>query len=172
MPLFPGPLNSLTADAFTEWLGDVYEHSPWIAAAAATRRPFASVDALKSAMREVVDQAPPDVQLALIRAHPDLAGRLARLGQLTPASAREQAAAGLDAMGPEDLARMTAANGAYRARFGFPFIICARRHTASSILDAITRRLEHDPATERATALEEIHQIAQLRIDELPCPES
>jgi 2-oxo-4-hydroxy-4-carboxy-5-ureidoimidazoline decarboxylase len=164
-------INAMSADGFTALLGGVYEHSPWIAAAAAERRPFADAEAMKNVMRGIVDSAPEADQLALIRAHPDLAGKLSRLGQLTPESAREQAAAGLDLMSPDEMARMTAANEAYRARFGIPFIVCARHHTKASILEAIDRRLAHGPATERAAALQEIHHIAQLRTDELICPE-
>ncbi len=165
-------INAMSADAFIALLGGVYEHSPWIAAAAAARRPFADADAMKNVMRRIVDAAPEADQLALIRAHPDLAGKLSRLGHLTPESAREQAAAGLEAMSPDELARMTAANEAYRDRFGFPFIVCARRHTKASILESIVRRLAHDPATERAAALQEIHHIAQLRTDDLLCQEN
>ena len=165
-------LNALTAEAFTALLGGVYEHSPWIAGAAAARRPFPDVAALKQAMQEIVRTAPEAAHLDLIRAHPDLAGRLARLGQLTAESTREQAAAGLDAMNAEEVGRMTAANEAYRGKYGFPFIICARRHTKDSILAAMAARLQNDPATERAAALEEIHHIAQLRIDDLICLEN
>ena len=168
----PAQINALTAEEFTTLLGGVYEHSPWIAAAAAGQRPFASLTALKAALREAVDHAPEAAQLALILAHPDLAGKLARLGQLTPESTREQAAAGMDAMSPEQVRTMTSANGAYREKFGFPFIICARRHTRDSILGSMAARLVNDAPTERAAALEEIHHIAQLRIDDLLCPEN
>lgn len=168
----PAELNALSAADFAAMLGGVYEHSPWTAEAAAAQRPFAGVEDLKQAMKDIVRAASPDAQLALIRAHPDLAGRLAKLGKLTAESTREQAAAGLDSMNAEELQRMTEANAAYREKFGFPFIICARRQTRDSILAAIDERLHHDPETERATALEEIHHIAQLRIDDLLCPEN
>jgi 2-oxo-4-hydroxy-4-carboxy-5-ureidoimidazoline decarboxylase len=165
-------LNVLTVEAFTAYLGGVYEHSPWIAEAAAAGRPFDSPAGLHGAMVEVVRAAPQEAQLALIRAHPDLAGKLARLGQLTPESTREQNAAGLDAMTAEEIARMTTANDAYREKFGFPFIICARRHTKDSILASMAERLPHDPATERRAALTEIHHIAELRLHDLLCPEN
>ena len=168
----PAEINALPAPQFTELLGGVYEHSPWVAQAAAEQRPFDGLSPLKSVMREIVDHASEEAQLALIRAHPDLSGKLARLGQLTPESSREQAAAGLDAMSPGELRRMTSANEAYRAKFGFPFIICARRQTKDLILAAIAARLQNDAATERAAAMTEIHHIAQLRIDDLLCPES
>ena len=166
----PAELNALPAAEFTALLGGVYEHSPWIAEKAAGRRPFAAPTELKAAMQEALDTAPEAAQLVLIRAHPDLAGKLARLGQLTPESTREQNAAGLDAMSPGQLKALTSANQAYREKFGFPFIICARRHSTESILEAIAGRLQHDAATERAAALEEIHHIAQLRLDDLICP--
>ena len=165
-------LNTLPAEAFTALLGGVYEHSPWIAQAAAAQRPFPDVAALKQAMEEIVRTAPETAQLDLIRAHPDLAGKLARLGQLTAESTREQAAAGLDAMNAAELGRMAAGNDAYREKFGFPFIICARRHSKDAILAAMAARLQNDPATERAAALTEIHHIAQLRIDDLICLEN
>lgn len=165
-------LNALTAEAFTAYLGGIYEHSPWIPEAAAALRPFPERATLKAAMAAIVQKAPEEAQLALIRAHPDLAGKLARLGQLTPESAREQAAAGLNAMDAAEIAVMTAANEAYRKKFGFPFIICARRHAKDSILAAIHQRLQHDASTERAAALEEIHHIAGLRLDDLLCQEN
>lgn len=164
-------INDMTANEFTTLLSGVYEHSPWIAAATATLRPFESLGALSTTMREVMDNASEDAQLDLIRAHPDLAGKLAQLGQLTAESIREQAAAGMGAMSPEELQTMTSHNEAYREKFGFPFIICARRHTKDFILTVIAARLQNTPATERATALAEIHQIAQLRIDDLLCLE-
>ena len=165
-------INALPAEEFTAWLVGVYEHSPWIAEAAAAQRPFSGAGPLKQAMEEIVNNAPAAAQLDLIRAHPDLAGRLAQLGRLTAESTREQTAAGMDAMSPEELQRMAAGNEAYLARFGFPFVICARRHTRDSILEAMATRLEHDPATEQAAALEEIHHIAHLRTDDLICQEN
>ena len=168
----PAEINALTAEEFTTLLGGVYEHSPWIAEAAEKARPFPSVAALMTAMREVVDVAPDETQLALIRAHPDLAGKLALDGRLTRFSTHEQAASGMLGMDEDNLNRMAIANAAYREKFGFPFIICARRHTRESILSAIAARFQNDAPTERAAALEEIHRIAQLRIDDLLCPEN
>lgn len=168
----PAEINSLTVAEFITLFGGVYEHSSWIAAAAAAQRPFDSSANLKAAMREAVDLAPPAARLALICAHPDLAGRLARLGQLTPESTREQATAGLDAMSAEELRTLSSANETYRGKFEFPFIICARRHTRESILSAIAARLQNDELAERDAALEEIHHIAQLRIDDLLCLEN
>jgi 2-oxo-4-hydroxy-4-carboxy-5-ureidoimidazoline decarboxylase len=145
----------------------VFEASPWIAAAAWEERPFGTVGALHGAMTGVVERAPRADRLALIRAHPDLAGRAAIAGELTPESTREQAAAGLDRLTPEQYERITRMTAAYRERFGFPFVVCAREHTAESIIATGERRLASDPEAEEATALAEIAKIARLRLDDL-----
>jgi OHCU decarboxylase len=111
-------------------------------------------------MWELSDQA----RLALIHAHPDLAGRAAIAGVLTPESSREQASARLDRLTAEEYARFQQLNSAYRERFGFPFIICVREHTLASILEQFERRLNHDRAAEMTTALTEIGKIASLRL--------
>lgn len=157
-------LNELDRDAFVAAVGHIFEHSPWIAAAAWEQRPFASLAVLHAAMVAVLDTAGERRQLELIRAHPDLAGRLALAGQLTPESSDEQAAAGLSALTPGELARFTAYNEAYHARFGFPFVICARDHQKSAILAAFPVRLGHARAEEICTALVEIGRIAWLRL--------
>jgi 2-oxo-4-hydroxy-4-carboxy-5-ureidoimidazoline decarboxylase len=118
-------------------------------------------------MVAVVHAAGSDAQVALIAAHPDLAGRVAREGRLTHASSAEQAAAGLDALTPSEIARFDADNAAYRARFGFPFVICARRHDKASILAELERRGQNARADEIATALDEIAKIARLRLEEM-----
>jgi 2-oxo-4-hydroxy-4-carboxy-5-ureidoimidazoline decarboxylase len=157
-------LNAADRAAFVAAVGFAFEDSPWIVAAAWERRPFADPDALHAALVAVVAAAPEERQVALIAAHPDLAGRAAREGRLTAASRGEQAAAGLDRLAPEELARFTAANEAYRARFGFPFVICAREHDSASILAALERRLGSAREAEIATALAEIAAIARLRL--------
>jgi len=159
-------LNSFTVEAFVAEIGFAFEDSPWIARAAAAARPFADRVALHAAMVGIVAAASEAEQVALIAAHPDLAGRVAREGRLTAASAAEQAGAGLGALSPDEIARFDADNGAYRARFGFPFVICARENTKASILDALARRRANDRATEIATALAEIAKIARLRIED------
>jgi len=121
------------------------------------------VDALYAAMMDAVDRAPREVRMELIRAHPDLAANVA----LTAESEREQSAAGLDRVTPEQLERITWLTAAYRARVGFPFIVCAREHTPDSIIAAAERRMELDPAEEEQTALGEIAKIARLRLDDL-----
>ncbi len=158
-------LNTCPPDEFVARVGPVFERSPWIAAAAAERRPFASRAALHAAMCDIVTHAGVERQLALIRAHPDLVGRVV----LTAESQREQAAAGLTGLTPEDIAQFDRYNSAYMARFGFPFVICARRNKKEAILHAFPVRLAHDRDTEIATALAEIYQIAELRLaDVLP----
>jgi 2-oxo-4-hydroxy-4-carboxy-5-ureidoimidazoline decarboxylase len=159
-------LNACTVDAFVAEIGFAFEDSPWIARSAAARRPFADRNALHAAMMAVVDGASDEAKVALIASHPDLAGRVAREGRLTTASAAEQAGAGLGALTPAEIARFDADNGAYRARFGFPFVICARENTKATILDALARRRENERATEIATALAEIAKIARLRIED------
>jgi 2-oxo-4-hydroxy-4-carboxy-5-ureidoimidazoline decarboxylase len=158
---------TLDRSAFVARFGGVFEDSPWIAGAAWDFGPYRSVDALHRAMVAAVDAAPPSVRLVLIRAHPDLAGKAAIAGDLTPESTREQAAAGLDRLTPEQHARVLALTAAYRERFGFPFVVCAREHTADSIIAAAEARLAHDPDDEERTALAEIAKIAALRLDDL-----
>jgi OHCU decarboxylase len=147
--------------------GGVFEASPWIAEAAWAAHPFGGVDALHAAMVRAVEEAPPLARLALIRAHPGLAGKAAIAGALTPESTREQAAAGLDRLTPEQYERLTGLTAAYHERFGFPFVICAREHTAASIIAAAARRVEADPAAEERTAVSEIAKIARLRLADL-----
>jgi OHCU decarboxylase len=157
----------LDREAFVARFGGVFEASPWIAEAAWERRPFGSVERLHSALVGVVGAAPPADRLALIRAHPDLAGKAAIAGALTPESTREQAAAGLDQLTPAQYERITGLTAAYRERFGFPFVVCAREHTADTIIASAARRLEADPDEEEQTALSEIAKIARLRLADL-----
>jgi 2-oxo-4-hydroxy-4-carboxy-5-ureidoimidazoline decarboxylase len=159
-------LNTCSVDAFVAEIGFAFEDSPWIARTAAAARPFADRAALHTAMVAAVAQAGDAAKVALIQAHPDLAGRVAREGRLNAASAAEQAGAGLGALTPEEIARFDADNGVYRARFGFPFVICAREHTKASILAALAKRRENERAAEIATALAEIAKIARLRLED------
>ncbi len=158
---------ALSREAFVARFGGVFEDSPWIAEQAYDSGPWSGVDALHAAMVAVVDAAPPDARLALIRAHPELAGKAAIAGTLTPESTREQAAAGLDRLTPQQHADVLALTAAYRERFGFPFVVCAREHTADTIIAAARARLDHDTAAEERTALAEIAKIAALRLDDL-----
>lgn len=157
-------LNAADRATFVAAVGFAFEHSPWIAEAAWEHRPFADFDALVGALVRTVQGAPVERRVALIAAHPDLAGRVAREGRLTAASRGEQAAAGLDRLTSQEISRFDAANDAYRARFGFPFVICAREHDKLSILAALERRAANDREAEIAAALGEIAKIARLRL--------
>ena len=162
--------SGMDRDDFLARFGGVFEHSPWIAEETFARGlgPEAdSAEGLHRAMCAVMRAAPRERQLALIRAHPDLAGRLARRGALTEASRGEQASAGLDACSEEEFARFTELNAAYREKFGFPFVMAVRGRSRQEILAAFERRLDNDPETEFATALSEIEKIALLRLREL-----
>ena len=159
-------LNAATAEDFTAALGDIYEHSPWVAETVATRRPFATLAALHEAMIAAVREAPSDTRLTLIRAHPDLAGKAARAGILTADSTTEQASVGLDRLSEQEFARFHKLNDAYKEKFGIPFIVCVRRHTKDSILRQFERRLAHARSDEQEAALGEIFRITALRLDQ------
>jgi 2-oxo-4-hydroxy-4-carboxy-5-ureidoimidazoline decarboxylase len=159
-----GIASDLDRAAFVERFGPLYEHSPWVAEAAWERRPFADAGALLAALEAAMREAPMERRLALVRAHPDLAGRAAVAGELTPDSAREQSSAGLDRLTPEEHEAFTRLNAAYRERFGFPFVICVREHTKESILAAARERIAHEPDEEVSVALGEIAKIARLRL--------
>ncbi len=155
---------------FVARFGSVFEHSPWIAEAAFDRGlgPGAdSAEGLHRAMCAVLRTAQRERKLALVRAHPDLAGRLGRAGALTEASRNEQQSAGLDACSEEELARFTALNARYRAKFGFPFVMAVKGRSRREILTAFERRIANDPETEFETALAEIEKIALFRLREL-----
>jgi OHCU decarboxylase len=159
-------LNVADEAAFVNALGFIFEDSPWVAARAWQRRPFADVAALHAAMCAIVAAAPLDERLALIRAHPDLVGRGALRETLSPASANEQAAAGLDRLGHEEATMFARLNAAYTARFGFPFVICVRENKKAAIVAGLESRIRNDRATEIATALIEIEKIARLRLED------
>jgi allantoate deiminase/N-carbamoyl-L-amino-acid hydrolase len=159
-----GTLNQASAAEFVAALGGIFEHSPWVAQRVADLRPFQSGIALHRAMCGAVLQAPQDLKLALVRAHPELAGRAAIRGELTAASMSEQRRAGLAACTPAELERLTALNAAYRNRFGFPFVVAVRGHTPPSVIAAMEQRLTHDADQELDAALREIGRIARFRL--------
>jgi 2-oxo-4-hydroxy-4-carboxy-5-ureidoimidazoline decarboxylase len=163
-PLTLAEVNNLSHDAFTAALGPLFEGSPWIAAGTWPARPFATVGHLHQALCATMYAAPVEQQIALIQAHPDLAGKAALAGQLTAESTREQSSAGLSQLTPAEFATFTRLNQAYRDTFGFPFVICAREHNAASILGQFAARLEHTRSQEIAAALGEIAKIARLRL--------
>jgi len=157
-------LNAADADAFVEALGDIFEHAPWVAEAAAAERPFATVAALHDAMMAAVRAAPREARTAFLRGHPELGGKVARSGAMTSDSIAEQGGLGLDRLNDSEFERFERLNGAYRAKFSFPFIICVRRQTRDAILAEFERRLLLDEERERSAALEEIAHITRLRL--------
>lgn len=166
MPTTLAALNAADRAAFTAALGHLFEHSPWVAEETWAKRPFASAEALHVALCATMRAAPVDRQLALIRAHPDLAGRLAQQKKLTAESTREQASAGLDQLTDTELAEFTRNNETYKARFGFPFIICARLNAKATILNAMRTRVGNAKDVEFNAALGEIEKIARLRLQD------
>jgi 2-oxo-4-hydroxy-4-carboxy-5-ureidoimidazoline decarboxylase len=160
-------LNSLDRDEFVAALANVFEHSPWIAEQVATQRPFAGINALFAAMKAAVARAPAESQLALIGAHPDLADKTQRAAGLTAESNAEQNSVGLDRLSDAEYEAFERVNNAYRSRFGFPYIVCVRRHTKDSILRDFERRLPNDVPAETQRSIEEICRIAALRLDQL-----
>ena len=156
-------LNALGREEFSRVLAPVFEHSPWIVARTAQKRPFGNRADLYAALCDTVMKASDDEKLALIRAHPDLVGR----ATLTPESKSEQAAAGLGDLSGDEVARFHQYNASYRERFGFPFVICARLNRKKAILDAFPVRLQNSREKEIETALREIFKIADLRLKDL-----
>ena len=163
-PLSLRILNSMNRTGFATALGFAFELSPWVVERAWDERPFTSVEAMHHAMMDVLRAASVDDKLALIRAHPELAGKAAIAKQLTAESNAEQASAGLDKLTPEEFARFHQLNAAYNARFGFPFIICVRLNDKASILRAMEARAANDEATEIAEAITQIGLISKLRL--------
>ncbi|SFM33098.1 2-oxo-4-hydroxy-4-carboxy-5-ureidoimidazoline decarboxylase [Methylobacterium pseudosasicola] len=160
-------LDGMPESDFVAALGAVFEHAPWVARAAAARRPFGTVAALYAAMCAAVEAAPEAMRHALLAGHPELAGRAARDGAIAPDSIAEQAAAGLDRLSDAEYARFAAMNAAYRSRFGIPFILCVKRHGRASLMAAFEDRLASDPETEFRTAQAEVFRIAAIRLGAL-----
>ncbi|ADZ70681.1 2-oxo-4-hydroxy-4-carboxy-5-ureidoimidazoline decarboxylase [Polymorphum gilvum] len=161
-----GEINRWGRDRFVAAFGDVAEHSPWVAERTFDAAPFADREALIAAFEAAMRAAPKDTQLALIRAHPDLAGKAAIAGDLAEDSRKEQAGAGLDRLTVEEFARFTRLNDAYRARFGFPFIFAVKGADKHMILDAFERRIGNAGAAEFETALAQIARIFRFRLED------
>jgi OHCU decarboxylase len=158
--------SQLTHAEFIARFGPVYEASPWVAEGVWPAVEAGGLDepaALARAMRTEVDAAPREMRLALIRAHPELASRT----RMAQASAREQSGAGLDHCSPAEFEAFQRLNGAYNARFGFPFVVAVKGLTRAEILATFEARLANDPQTEFATAIAQIHRIAGFRLAEL-----
>jgi 2-oxo-4-hydroxy-4-carboxy-5-ureidoimidazoline decarboxylase len=160
-------LNACSKADLVAHLGNIFEYSPWIAEAVADARPFSGINALYAAMKAMVEHAPEDKRLALIKAHPDLANKTQRAAGLTAESNAEQNSVGLDRLSEAEFAAFERVNNAYRTKFGFPYIICVRRQTKDSILRDFERRLPNDAATEIKASVAEICRIAALRLDQL-----
>ena len=157
-------VNGLDRAGFLARFGHVFEHSPWVMDGAWERRPFADEAALLAAMAASVEAASEEAKLALLRAHPDLAGKAARAGDLTDDSRKEQAGAGLDRLSEDEYTRFHAMNEAYKTRFGFPFIVAVKGLTKDDILAAYAARLENSREAELVTALAQVLRIAGFRV--------
>lgn len=160
-------MNGFRKETFVQELGGLFEGQPWIVARAWSRRPFVSLDQFHQTLCSIMYQASVGQQVALLCSHPDLVGRAAQMGTLSPASASEQAAAGLDDLTPEEIATFQRYNQAYRTRFGFPFVICARENKKESILSGFAMRLSHSYAQEITLALAEVAKICSARLHDL-----
>jgi 2-oxo-4-hydroxy-4-carboxy-5-ureidoimidazoline decarboxylase len=160
-------LNARDASGFAAALDGIFEHSPWIVARTFDARPFASVDALHGALLATLSRASVDEQLALLRAHPELAGKAAIARALTPSSTSEQASAGLDACTPAEFAELSALNARYREQFGFPFIIAVRGLDRRQIIAALETRVMRARDVEFREALAQVGRIARLRLEAL-----
>ncbi|MGN8025108.1 2-oxo-4-hydroxy-4-carboxy-5-ureidoimidazoline decarboxylase [Microbacterium sp. 22242] len=158
-------INALDQDAFVAVLGPVFENSPWVARAAWRARPFADVAELHRAMFAVVEAADRRTMIDFLNAHPALAGKEAQAGEMTTESVGEQASAGLDALSPEESARIGELNRIYRDRHGFPFVIAVRGHTKASIFSEFERRIDAGTDAELQTALGQIALISRGRLD-------
>ncbi|MEO8078057.1 MAG: 2-oxo-4-hydroxy-4-carboxy-5-ureidoimidazoline decarboxylase [Acidobacteriota bacterium] len=153
-------LNTVDRDRFVAALGWIFEQSPWVAERAWARRPFADLNQLHAEMIAVVAAAPPEEQLALLRAHPDLGSRL----RMSEASVGEQAGAGLNRLTPDEFETLQRQTAAYRRKFGFPFLLAVKACTQHDVLEALARRLPHGIETERPEALRQVARIAEFRL--------
>jgi 2-oxo-4-hydroxy-4-carboxy-5-ureidoimidazoline decarboxylase len=155
-------LNRANSNTFVEVLGDVYEHSPWVAKRAWADRPFESIADLHESLKRVVDNADRERRLELLRAHPDLGEQT----EMTDASVEEQASAGLDQLSSDQYEAFQRLNERYRNDFDFPFIMAVRDESPDAIRAAMEERVEHSQPEEFQTAMDEVHTIARLRLDE------
>ena len=165
LSMTPERINAMTGEEFVATFGPLFEHSDWIARETWPRRPFSSKIDLLQHLLATLQDASREAKIELIKAHPDLAGRLAQAGKLTDASNDEQASAGLNRLTPEEAEQFQSYNDQYRAKFGFPFVVCARLLDKARILKAFRDRLPLDPEQEMETAVREIEKIAALRLD-------
>ncbi len=160
-------VNSMSKPQFVATFGDIAEHSPWVAEEAFASGPFADLEALIAAFENAMQGAPKDAQLALIRAHPDLAGKAALAGELAKNSRNEQAGAGLDTLTQLEFERFTRLNNRYRDTFGFPFIFAVKGSTKFMILDAFEQRIDNSLEVEFETAVLQVTRIFRFRLESL-----
>ena len=160
-------INAYTREKFITVLGGLFEGPPWIVAQSWSARPFASIAQMYQTFCDVMYAAPLEQRIALLQAHPDLVGRAALAGTLTPESTNEQASAGLDALSSTEIATFTQLNKDYRDRFGFPFVICVRENKKASILAGFADRLHHSRPQEIEVALGEVAKICLFRLHDL-----
>jgi len=160
-------LNRLDRTQFVAALAHIYEHSPWIPERAWDRRPFDTLDTLRSAMADVVASAGKERQLALIRAHPELASKATLRQDLTADSNAEQSGAGLTQCSTDEYARLQDLNARYNAKFGFPFILAVKGYDRRGVIAEFARRIDNEPAIEFAECLRQIEKIARLRLEAL-----
>jgi len=159
-------INGWDKQAFVAAFGDVAEHSPWVSERAFAAHPFATRDSVIAAFEAAMHMAAEEDQVALVRAHPDLAGKAALAGEMAEDSKREQAGAGLDSLTKDEFDRFTALNTRYKEKFGFPFIFAVKGATKDMILDAFEERIQNDGGTEFETALKQIARIFRFRLEE------
>jgi len=160
-------INTMDRTAFVQKFGGIFEHSPWVAEKAWDKKPFATIGELHAAMVSVARFAPAPLQLELLKAHPDLAGKEAQAGAMTSSSVSEQASAGLNALSKAEVAKISQFNAAYKEKFGFPFIIAVRMHTKEGIFFEFARRLQNDTQTEFANDLQNVYSITRLRLEKM-----
>ena len=156
-------LNLLDRSGFVETIGWVFEHSPWVAERVWPSRPFDNLDALHAAMTDQVERATFAEKLAILQSHPDLGTR----ARLSPASAGEQTGAGLDSLSPSEFEQLHRMNAAYRARFGFPFLLAVKGSTKHDVLRALEARIESTSEDEFREALRQVYRIARFRLEDL-----
>lgn len=155
--------NQADKEKFIDAFGGIYEESPWVAERTWSKQPFSSIDDLQQSMVDTVQNASQEEQLALLRAHPDLGEHT----DMTQESQEEQASAGLDELQPEQYKTFQRLNETYRDKFGFPFIMAVRDESVDAIQNAMEERIDHSRTKEFQTALDEVHVIAELRLEEL-----
>jgi 2-oxo-4-hydroxy-4-carboxy-5-ureidoimidazoline decarboxylase len=167
MSLTLADLNRMSAPDFVAALGGIFEHSPWVPERAVAKRPFASLDSLHGAMVQAMWAANDAEKLALLRAHPQLAGKEAEAGTLTAHSTSEQDSVGLTRLSAEEKAKIAALNAAYLAKHGFPFIIAVKLRSKREIFAAFEQRVQNPREIEFSTALSEVGRIARIRLEAL-----